>query len=509
MKKKEGVLAMQHKIDPDRLAAAPVITPDAVMGQPQPLLREIAPGGRYPVEALGPLRPVVEAVQAMALAPLAIPAQSALSVAALAVQGFANVETLGGDRPLSLYCLTIAVSGERKSSCDAPLMQAMRDYERAQAKAQTTAMEAWAADSAIWKAKHEAIITKVKKGSADKSELAALGPQPPAPPSADRLVSEPTYEGLTKLFAYGQPSLGLFSDEGGQFLGGFAMSQDNRQKTLAALNDLWMGNAIKRTRQGDGAFTLYGRRLSLHLMVQPVVAHALLADPLATDTGFLPRCLICEPASTIGTRLYDATKRNDAPLQAFGERLGDILHTGMAMDPDTRELKPRRLALSTEARAALIRFSDSVERSQAPGGDCELIKGYASKAAEQAARIAGVLTLWTDLSAQEVTGDTMQAGIELARYYLMEAQRLASVATISVEVNKAETLRQWMLSASWGKPWLTLREVVRCGPNRLRESPQAKKALQMLIDHGWLVTQPPGTLIDGKAVKESWRIIRA
>jgi hypothetical protein len=37
--------------------------------------------------------------------------------------------------------------------------------------------------------------------------------EPSAPPSADRTVTEPTFEGLTKLFATGQPSLGLFSDE--------------------------------------------------------------------------------------------------------------------------------------------------------------------------------------------------------------------------------------------------------------------------------------------------------
>ena len=167
---------MQDRISPDRLAAAPTITPDSVIGQPQPLVREIAPGSPYPVEALGPLRSVVEAVQQMALAPVAIPAQSALSVAALAVQGFANVETLGGDRPLSLYCLTIAVSGERKSSCDAPLMQAMRDYEREQSNTQAAARQAWADDHAIWKAKREAIIGKTKKGNANKSDRRPVRP---------------------------------------------------------------------------------------------------------------------------------------------------------------------------------------------------------------------------------------------------------------------------------------------------------------------------------------------
>ena len=47
---------------------------------PQPLVRETAAGAAYPVEALGPLRDAVEAVQGMTQAPVAIPAASALTV---------------------------------------------------------------------------------------------------------------------------------------------------------------------------------------------------------------------------------------------------------------------------------------------------------------------------------------------------------------------------------------------------------------------------------------------
>src|SRR6056297_2825571 len=102
---------------------------------PQPLVREIAPGAAYPVHALGPLRGAVEAVQGITQAPVAIPAQSALAVASLAVQGFADVVTLGGPRPLSLYALTIARSGERKSGSYEPFLAPLREVEREQAKA--------------------------------------------------------------------------------------------------------------------------------------------------------------------------------------------------------------------------------------------------------------------------------------------------------------------------------------------------------------------------------------
>ena len=69
---------------------------------PRPLLRQIPLGAAFPTDALGPLRGTVEAVQGVTQAPVAIPAASALAVASLAVQGFADVETLGGIRPRAM-----------------------------------------------------------------------------------------------------------------------------------------------------------------------------------------------------------------------------------------------------------------------------------------------------------------------------------------------------------------------------------------------------------------------
>lgn len=479
---------------------------------PQPLVREIAPGAAYPARALGPLRAAVEAVQGMTQAPLAIPAQSALSVASLAVQGFADVETLGGPRPLSLYALTIARSGERKSACDAPLMAKLREYERDQNKAQRDEVMAWQNAHALWKGERDCILAEAKRGKGEKrigaeADLAALGKEPTAPPSADRTVTEPTFEGLTRLFAEGQPSLGVFSDEGGQFLGGHAMNSDNRQKTLAALNSLWMGDPIRRTRSGDGHATLYGRRLAVHLMVQPTVARALMADPLANDTGFLPRFLICEPPSAIGTRLQANARYDVCALEAWGARLQAVLETPMPMDLETRELQPRTLKLSTEARGLLVAFADVIETLQSPGGDLVHITGTASKVAEQAARIAGVLTLWHDLHAPMVDAHYMADAIDLAQFYLAEASRLASAATVSAEIDRAEALRKWLLD-SWPHAEILCAEVVRLGPNPLRESKMARSALDILEKHRWLVRMEVGTVVRGAARKESWVIVK-
>ncbi len=480
---------------------------------PQPLLREIAAPAPYPVEALGPLRAAVEAVQGMTLAPIAIPAQSALAVASLAVMAFADVETLGGNRPLSLYTLTIAQSGERKSSCDAPLMAALRAFEKEQAVEQRAAVQSWQNAHALWKGERDRILAEAKAGKGEKrtaaqADLERLGAEPSAPPSTDRTVTEPTFEGLTRLYATGQPALGLFSDEGGQFLGGFAMNSENRQKTLAALNDLWQGNPIRRTRAGEGALTLFGRRLAVHLMVQPGVARTFMADPMAGDTGFLPRFLICEPTSAIGTRIHALARADTGALVAFGARQRDILETPQPMDPETRELTPRLLPLSAQARAVLIGFADCIEKEQAPGGNLSHVTGYASKAAEQACRIAGVLTLWRDLYAREVTGADMGDAINLAQFYLTEAARLSDGAKVSAEIERAEALRKWLVER-WAGSDITLRDVMHDCPTRaLRESPKARAAINLLVQHGWLVVLPPGSMVRGIGRKEAWRIVR-
>ncbi len=480
---------------------------------PQPLVRTTPAGAAYPVHALGQLRPAVEAVQGQTQANIAIPAQSALSVAALAVQGFANVETLGGVRPINLYCMTLALSGERKSSCDGPFMEAVRKFEQEHSNAQRVEMELARNAHAIWDGQRKTILTSAKmkdkeKAIAAKADLDALGPEPTPPPSMDRTVSEPTYEGLIRKFAEGQPTLGLFSDEGGQFLAGHAMGRENRTKTLAAFNDLWQGNPIQRTRAGEGSLVLYGRRLSIHLMAQPPVVREFMADPLTAETGFLPRFLICEPPSTIGTRLNANTRTDKKALGAFSDQLKVILETALPMDEKTRALKPRLLALAPQAREVLVQFSDKVEVAMQIGGIYAPVTGYASKAAEQAARIAAVLTLWADLEAKEVSAATMSHAVDLAEFYLGEALRLHGASNLSAETDKAEKLRVWLLE-TWPDQIVLPSDILQRAPiTALRERPTALKAIGTLVEAGWLVRLDDNTEVRGIVRKEAYRIVK-
>jgi hypothetical protein len=107
-----------------------------------------------------------------------------------------------------------------------------------------------------------------------------------------------------------------------------------------------------------------------------------------------------------------------------------------------------------------------------------------------------------------VSPDTMADAIETAEYYLTEASRLASTATVSAAIANAEALKKWLLE-KWVHPEITLREVVQSGPGASRESPKARAAIGLLEAHGWLAPLPPGTEVRGACRNEAWRIVRA
>ena len=99
---------------------------------PRPLMRTPEPAHPYPVGELGPLLSAAAmAIHDVVQAPVAICATSVLAAAALAVQGLADVVLPTGQRrPLSLYCISIAASGERKTSADHEALAPIEEREK-------------------------------------------------------------------------------------------------------------------------------------------------------------------------------------------------------------------------------------------------------------------------------------------------------------------------------------------------------------------------------------------
>jgi hypothetical protein len=487
-------------------------TKEVVAEAPAPLARDIPLATPYPVDALGDLlaaaaRGIHDKVQA----PIAICGSSVLGAAALATQGHADVVLpTGSARPASLFLLSILESGGRKSAADDEALRPIRKREAALRAAHGVEMESATNAITAWEMARDK-ITKDKKRSRDemKAALDALGPRPPAPLMPLLTMDEPTIEGMAKLMPGGLPSLGIFSAEGGAFINGHAMKDDARLRSAAGLSGLWDGTPLRRVRAGDGAIILPGRRVSLHLMAQPEAAAMLFHDPVLKDQGLLGRILPTAPDAASGTRLWHEPPASaDAAIRRYDARLLSALEAPMPMAEGKRnELAPRRLPLSSPARASWIAFADHIERQLGEGGALAPIRPLANKLAEHAARIAAVLTLVRDLAAAEIGAEAMEAGIELAQHHVAEALRLDAAGQVPEKQRTALRLLEW-LNTTWGEELVSLPDITRLGPNAIRSRDAAKAAVTTLVEAGWLVPVTGGAEVRGERRREVWRVRR-
>ena len=449
---------------------------------PIPLFPPLPPAARFPVEALGKiLSNAALAIACKVQGSVVIAAQSVLAAAALAAQAMANVMMPYGDtRPLSLFFITIAASGERKTTADNAVLWPIRKYEDALKEIYRAELMRWDVKQAAWKAERKKIEGDKKIDRfAREDALTRLGPEPLPPLQPFLTAAEPTIEGLIKAWVHAPAALGIFSAEGGQFIGGYGMSLDHRLKTAAAMSGMWDGAKTHRLRAGDGSIILEGRRLSVHLMVQPDAAAAFLSDPILRNQGLLSRILTAQPDSLSGTRPYrDIEEADLETIKRYSARILSILESPWPMAEGERNvLAPPALTLDAGAFMAWKEFYNGVENRCGQSGELAAIVDFAAKAAEQAARIAGVLTVVDDRLALEIKAATMRDAVTIADWYVNETLRLQQGARTDPRLVRAQRLLEW-LQARGGE--IGLREIIQFGPASERSKAAAEETLAIL-----------------------------
>lgn len=471
---------------------------------PEPLRRPLPAAEPYPLDALGEvLGNAAARIHAVVKCPAGFCGQSVLSAASLAAQAHADVVVDGRREPLSLWHVTVGESGERKSAADKWALQAHREHEHVEADAYRHAMVAYDIELSAHKAATRHAEGK-KDAGAIRAALADVGAPPEQPLAPWLLIPEATLEGLHKLYQHGRPSLGLFNDDAGDFLDGHAMNRDNRTKSAAGFSKLWDDGQFSRVRAGDGAAKFYGRRLAMHVMVQPIIAERVLSDDVLTGQGFLPRCLVAWPDSTVGTRLYVATDLSaDPALARYWSRMRDLLTaTPMLRDGTRNELEPRTLSLAPDAKARWVQVADAIESDMA--GDFASVKAWASKGGAQVLRIAGVLTLVEEPDAGVIRLGTIERAATLALYHLREAVRVVGTASAPAKVKHAELLRAWCWAT--GRTFVYSRDALRLGPNPIRTNDAFTAAVEALELTGWAEYVEGGMVLDGKHRARVWRV---
>jgi uncharacterized protein DUF3987 len=460
---------------------------------PLPLQTEVPPPEPFPFDALGTiLGGAAKQVQEIVQAPDAICGQSFLGAASLIAQPHVDVEIDGRVSPASLFLISVAESGDRKTAVDNIAMKPIRRYEKMLLDSCKKEKVDYQNKRDIWEKRRKSCIDK------DEAEglLKELGDAPDPPREPIILCEEPSFEGLVHLLNVGQPSMGIFSGEGGQMVGGYSMNEENILKTVCGLSSLWDGSPITRVRRTDESLILHGRRLSAHLLMQPVVYEKIQESRIFTEQGLLSRCLVCRPHSLAGRRVYKELNpfEDAAVLEYF--RTADELLDRVAMmrkDPEglpiSSELAPKALSLSLKAKSLWKDFQKEVEAGMGLDGRYRPIIGLASKMPDMSLRLAVTLGFFEDPKACEISEEVLKRAIELARWYLEEAVRIKEIGSVDKEAEMGQRLLKWMqkrMQKDQNKP-ISLREIIRgVRLDGVQKKSTALKYLRFLEDCGWV-----------------------
>ena len=443
----------------------------------------------FPLHALGTFQQPVQALHEECQAAIEICFASAFMVLNHAAQALTNVKIEKRVVPLSCFFITVAESGERKTSVESITLQITQEY-------QTRLEEKYKQDLTVYKKDlffYEAALKKIiaSKDSLEEQKQKAQGLKEPFKPKNPVMVtSNPTMQGLMRGFEEGFPSILLTSSEGGQFMGGYAMRQENQLNTLTTLSSFWDGSPIDQMKKEGRLYTLRGRRLALHLGVQPSVFESFLRGRFVKDQGFLSRCLISVSKSLIDQRgtTLDILSSTDSYFTLAAYRKIMSLYDKIRITDDGLTLKT--LTVEPEGLKTLKAFYFYGHKRCGQDGTFYDIRGFVSKSIDHVLRIAATLMMYDTPDKDTIPAQYIHNAIELVRFYMSEHLSLFSQAAIPQDQN-VEKLLAWVRKRFTPQDEIDRVYLLRSGPPKFRSKTMLDPLIGQLEDQGFIQRVAP------------------
>lgn len=444
----------------------------------------------YPVDALPALiRDPIHCYQTYGQQPLAMIACSALANISLACQTLANVAR---DHllvsPVSLFFILAAQSGERKTAADKAFGKAIRQWQEKIREEREPEVEQSRAIHHLWKSDRDALIRQMRQTIDLEQQLAIqlalkllTDSEPSMPLLPEFHFEDTTQEGLTHSLSKGWPSSSLWSDEAGIILSGAGM-QANSTKFITTLSRLWDGNPFIVHRKSSPSFVVNHRRFSMSMMVQPLLLEQLIKkkEGLSRHSGFLARALIAKPVSQMGNRYYRQPPRHLEGLTQFHERITDCLNQTLTLDQKGCHDIPT-LHFSNKAKTHWVTFFDRIEAGMNKRSHWLSIQDFASKSAENVARLSALFHLFLGKTG-DIETESVEQAIEIVFWHLLETKRLFE-SDAPEKPTQAQKLLKWLKTKQLTKT--SSREIQQLG--RFRHKEERNQAIQILIEHHYLI----------------------
>ncbi|MEW9927818.1 YfjI family protein [Pseudomonas putida] len=426
---------------------------------------------------------VAEATQA----PLELVLASALSTISLLCQPLIDVERPGKMiGPVSLMVISIAQSGERKSTVESMFMGAVRVFVINAIKAHEKELLVWRIKSEAWEARKRKIIKEMSDHPETdpaykhfENELILHHELKPERPRAfNPIYEDATTAALLKGMRLDCPWAALMSSEGISALKGVF-------NDFGKINALWTGSTIDVARATVEGCSLNDVRLTIGIMIQPQILKEYLEGKgdRARSVGLLSRALVFNPESTQGKRFINKRPINKEVIARYQSRANQLLEKSIQRLRNITEEK-EIIKFSSSAAEYWTESYNNIEYELQKGGKYERSKDHASKLSENIARVAallhyfelgnGIISLAELKSAEKIV-------LECSKTFRNEFTFMPNI------ISDAETLHAWLQSNCKHSPlfnWVEKNTVLYKGPGKFRTISKLNPLLDCLEAQG-------------------------
>lgn len=436
----------------------------------------------------GQLNTLMNEITHSTKAPFDMVASIGLAVISTVVQHHCRMKMkVNMEGPTSLYVIIVAESGERKTAVQNLLFKPVAEIERKWAEQASQRAREHKVQQAMWKEKVGALRRMLQKAVSkgkptddiEKQLCAVLTEEPQLIPGRKLLYVDTTAEGLlagmNESSLAGATSATLVHDEFGQFCDG------HMARRLPLLNALWSGSDCVVDRKTSPSFTLTNTALSILLQAQPAVFQRFMGKQgeQARGNGFMARVLLASPMSTQGSRFENGFTAECPSLDWFYKRCEQLLQ---------RE-EPRTLRFSPQAQDEWNRVANHYEYQMNPGGLFFGARDFASKAAENIARIAANFHAFLVDDSDEVSSEMLWHACNMMTWY---GNQFLSLMAAHNPINEQERdlaeLENWIRTTLQNKGWNFMLKsfLIQYGPSRLRSKGKIDLLLGIISSYGRL-----------------------
>ncbi len=373
---------------------------------------------------------------------------SALGAIAVACQGLIDIEQPTGNKVTSsLMLLTIAESGERKTTIEKQFFKEIRNQQKIILQDFEKLNSEYEYKMLIYNEKESELRKKIRslvKKNESTVEVEAqlkdlINAQTPLPLLKKFIYDDSTPQALVQGMNDGCKNACLVSSEANGIFNGKVFSE------LHLLNTLWDGGDVRVDRVTKKSFLLNNARLTLALMTQiSVIEHFLETRGIeARGMGFLARFLVVRPPSRAG---YRDAKRNLTELKyldSFNKKIGEILTN--SLNNEERNSPKQIMKFNASSSCLWKEYSQTIEDEMRMDGVYEHYRDHASKLMDNISRIAGIIEFYEGKNS-EISVETLKFSYGLCMRY--SKHFLKYLAGDPVVVINANLLAKFLLQRS-------------------------------------------------------------